>query len=342
MGDTYDRYKEKLKNPKWQEKRLEIMNRDGFTCQLCRDKSTMQCVHHMKYTADEPWDEPDHNLITLCEECHKLVENYKQFRSKTFSVYCAGRVNKYGDGVSDWRTKMLGVELSHREILSEYKIYHNRTYIGPEIRSEHGEECLDGTFERCLNQISKCNLFYCYISDLECYGTLFELGYAAVNGRFIILVIDDEVDDSHLWFAKKSAHIIIKGKPDIDHIINPYNAYMDELIKRYHVCDWEIRQRIIADGGLRYQYVCSDCGKVMSQSTLKKDFGFDWQGTFIPKGYVEKVCEANGVDIENLKHTENSIISSHFSFGSEYDEAESLAILAELDKMPEPTMEDDI
>ena len=31
-------YSEQLKSPKWQKKRLEIMQRDKFTCQLCGDK----------------------------------------------------------------------------------------------------------------------------------------------------------------------------------------------------------------------------------------------------------------------------------------------------------------
>jgi hypothetical protein len=64
-------YAEKLKDPRWQKKRLEIFERDKWTCQGClRQDSTLVC-HHRYYLADkEPWEYPDDALATLCEECH--------------------------------------------------------------------------------------------------------------------------------------------------------------------------------------------------------------------------------------------------------------------------------
>jgi len=69
-------YKEKLKSPKWQKKRLEILNRDQFTCQYCGDTETTLQVHHKKYTK-EPWDAPNEDLITTCEHCHQFIESNK-------------------------------------------------------------------------------------------------------------------------------------------------------------------------------------------------------------------------------------------------------------------------
>lgn len=64
-------YLEKLKNPRWQKKRLEILQRDEFTCQKCGDKETTLNIHHKSYKlGNDPWDYPDDNLITLCEHCH--------------------------------------------------------------------------------------------------------------------------------------------------------------------------------------------------------------------------------------------------------------------------------
>jgi len=64
-------YADKLKDPRWQKKRLEILQRDMWTCQYCYDNESMLVVHHTLYIADtEPWDYPDSYLITLCEECH--------------------------------------------------------------------------------------------------------------------------------------------------------------------------------------------------------------------------------------------------------------------------------
>lgn len=71
-------YSEKLKHPKWQKKRLEILSRDKFTCKLCRDKETMLHVHHKEYWKNtEPWDYPNTNFITLCRHCHEEVEECK-------------------------------------------------------------------------------------------------------------------------------------------------------------------------------------------------------------------------------------------------------------------------
>lgn len=68
------RYSDKLKSPKWQRKRLEILNRDNFTCQTCQDTETELHVHHKSYFG-EPWEAPDEDLITLCKICHAVQEH---------------------------------------------------------------------------------------------------------------------------------------------------------------------------------------------------------------------------------------------------------------------------
>lgn len=70
-------YSEKLKDSRWQRKRLEIMGRDEFECQKCHCKDHgMLSVHHRHYiNGREPWDYPGELLITLCQQCHKEEEN---------------------------------------------------------------------------------------------------------------------------------------------------------------------------------------------------------------------------------------------------------------------------
>lgn len=64
-------YFEKLRDPRWQRKRLEVMQRDEFTCQSCFDSGSTLNVHHRVYIkGNEPWDYPVENLVTLCESCH--------------------------------------------------------------------------------------------------------------------------------------------------------------------------------------------------------------------------------------------------------------------------------
>lgn len=65
-------YKEQLKSPKWQKRRLEIMQRDNFTCQICGATEKQLHVHHTSYLPHtDVWDYDDYRLITLCEDCHK-------------------------------------------------------------------------------------------------------------------------------------------------------------------------------------------------------------------------------------------------------------------------------
>lgn len=72
-------YYQKLKHPKWQKKRLEILTRDNFTCQECQDKDSTLHVHHKTYVyGNDPWDYHDNNFISLCENCHKEEEFYKE------------------------------------------------------------------------------------------------------------------------------------------------------------------------------------------------------------------------------------------------------------------------
>ncbi len=65
-------YSDKLRDPRWQKKRLEILQRDEWNCQRCHDMESMLVVHHRRYLLDtEPWDYPDELLVTLCESCHE-------------------------------------------------------------------------------------------------------------------------------------------------------------------------------------------------------------------------------------------------------------------------------
>ncbi|HQV53958.1 MAG TPA: hypothetical protein PLX17_00505 [Chitinophagaceae bacterium] len=97
-------YVEKLKDPRWQKKRLEILSRDNFTCTNggCFDKTSTLHVHHLDYiSGNDPWDYPNEYFMTVCESCHDEInkerpvyekEIIKQLRLKlkdTFIQSCA-------------------------------------------------------------------------------------------------------------------------------------------------------------------------------------------------------------------------------------------------------------
>lgn len=65
-------YSEKLKDPRWQKKRLEILNRDNWQCVSCLSKDKTLHIHHVDYLkGKDPWEYDDEYLMTLCYECHK-------------------------------------------------------------------------------------------------------------------------------------------------------------------------------------------------------------------------------------------------------------------------------
>jgi hypothetical protein len=69
-------YSEKLKDPRWQRKRLEIMQRDNFKCSQCHNGDITLNVHHWQYSK-EPWDAKNEDLTTVCHLCHKEIEHCK-------------------------------------------------------------------------------------------------------------------------------------------------------------------------------------------------------------------------------------------------------------------------
>src|SRR5689334_22665115 len=78
MNNKKQTYSQKLLDPRWQKKRLEIFQRDDFTCQACGDKEHTLHVHHKFYEfGKEPWEYDNNILITLCAECHEMEEYYK-------------------------------------------------------------------------------------------------------------------------------------------------------------------------------------------------------------------------------------------------------------------------
>lgn len=70
-------YSKKLLDPRWQKKRLEIMNRDNFSCTCCGNNESTLNIHHKSYK-NNPWEVDNDQLVTVCVLCHKIYEQAKK------------------------------------------------------------------------------------------------------------------------------------------------------------------------------------------------------------------------------------------------------------------------
>lgn len=76
-------YAQKLRDPRWQKKRLEIFERDQWACTSCGDSTTELQVHHLKYiNGKDPWEYENGNLQTLCSDCHEETHFPNRKKSK--------------------------------------------------------------------------------------------------------------------------------------------------------------------------------------------------------------------------------------------------------------------
>lgn len=74
MKSDQSAYLRKLQDPRWQRKRLEVMQYADFRCQICGAKNRMLHCHHSYYERGKnPWDYPDGAIICICSDCHRLI-----------------------------------------------------------------------------------------------------------------------------------------------------------------------------------------------------------------------------------------------------------------------------
>lgn len=96
-------YSELLRDPRWQRRRLEIMNRADFSCEQCRDKSSTLNVHHKIYRKGAPpWEYSDAELVCLCETCHEVEHHLRNALNAAMSsmpIYQLERVLGYAQAL---------------------------------------------------------------------------------------------------------------------------------------------------------------------------------------------------------------------------------------------------
>ena len=71
-------YREMLLDPRWQKKRLEVLEAAGWRCEYCSDGENTLHVHHIRYVKGrKPWEYERSQLRALCADCHDEHHAYK-------------------------------------------------------------------------------------------------------------------------------------------------------------------------------------------------------------------------------------------------------------------------
>lgn len=193
---------------------------------------------------------PDQNLYVEI----KPAIDYKPKR-----VYIAGKIE---DPNKDWR---LNIYPSYPYKENSLPGYH--TYVGPyplmggghgfPVPNTHGlasngiiDENIYESQERfypnfvvrnCLENIDLCDVLFAWISTLDCYGTIAEIGYARGKNKQIFIGIYEDlaiptsrftdynkphnIDENHdLWFVERMATDFVRSK-------SPLQAFEHFLVK---------------------------------------------------------------------------------------------------------------
>jgi hypothetical protein len=94
-------YQQKLLDPRWQRKRLEILERDGWKCLKCHDTETTLHVHHRYYlNGKDPWEYDATLLLTLCEHCHEEETRFRAYAEQEL-LHSLNRVGFSHTGLLD-------------------------------------------------------------------------------------------------------------------------------------------------------------------------------------------------------------------------------------------------
>ncbi len=152
-------FKKQYESPKWQKKRLEVLELSNYTCEECGDKETQLHVHHVRYIKGRKvWEYHTDALQCLCKNCHqkrhdtkehKVVEYFRDaFNNEGF---CKTKISAYSlyDILNDKELRNDIFEFLHiiscdetRYLLTHFnqiahKVFNETSKIKQEIEENH-------------------------------------------------------------------------------------------------------------------------------------------------------------------------------------------------------------
>lgn len=86
-------YREQLLHPKWQQRRLSMLEAAGWECANCGASENTLHVHHRQYFKGRAvWEYDDTELVVLCDPCHSNEHVDLDLLKKLLAQMPAGQV----------------------------------------------------------------------------------------------------------------------------------------------------------------------------------------------------------------------------------------------------------
>jgi len=87
MGSQASEFFEKYKDVRWQKKRLEVLEFNGWACECCGEDNEQLHVHHKRYLKGRnPWDYDVEQLSAVCGDCHRGLGEQNDLLNKVLSL----------------------------------------------------------------------------------------------------------------------------------------------------------------------------------------------------------------------------------------------------------------
>ena len=120
-------YWEKLKDQRWQKKRLELLENAGWRCQSAycdnNDLHAELQVHHRLYLRNtEPWDYPDWAYRVLCDDCHKIEQRIQESAHEALAkseqlMFACATLNKMDSDVANEFIEVIGHVMTFKTLV---------------------------------------------------------------------------------------------------------------------------------------------------------------------------------------------------------------------------------
>lgn len=156
-------YAELLKSPIWQKRRLEIMQRDNFTCQKCGSNVDELHVHHRYYVHGfMPSQYPDDALVTLCHSCHEMAHSFIEMCKRIMDGIKIGDFYEFKRGDTTYYGMVFHII---HDSLAVYMVYvsnnpkyKNKLFVDVFNSAFIDNECVKSRYMEVLDK--ECGLIY--------------------------------------------------------------------------------------------------------------------------------------------------------------------------------------